>query len=406
MWTWISGSKTNGAYGNYSGGMGGIGTPGARQGASSWFDGTYLWLFGGLGYNATTLCRLNDLWQFNGTTWTWVNGSSSANAAGIYLNGIGGTGAPGARQGAVSWYNGANLWLFGGNGYDATGTLGDLNDLWVFNGTTWTWVSGSSSANVTGNYTNGIGGIGAPGARENAVSWFDGTNLWLFGGNGYDATGTQGDLNDLWKFNGTNWIWVSGSSGVNAAGNYTNGIGGTGTPGARENAISWSDGTTLWLFGGNGYNATSSGYLNDLWKFNGAGWIWVSGSNSVNAAGNYTNGIGGTGTPGARGNAVSWFDGTNLWLFGGLGYNATSSGYLNDLWKFNGTNWIWVSGSSSANAAGNYGIQGTTATSNMPGARFSAVSWFDSTNLWLFGGYGCDSTGTLGDLNDLWVYQP
>jgi hypothetical protein len=30
-------------------------------------------------------------------------------------------------------------------------------------------------------------------------------------------------------------------------------------------------------------------------------------------------------------------------------------------------------------------------------------SWIDSSgNLWLFGGYGYDSTGALGYLNDMW----
>ncbi len=34
-------------------------------------------------------------------------------------------------------------------------------------------------------------------------------------------------------------------------------------------------------------------------------------------------------------------------------------------------------------------------------------SWIDSSgNLWLFGGYGYDSTGTVGKLNDLWQYSP
>ena len=34
-------------------------------------------------------------------------------------------------------------------------------------------------------------------------------------------------------------------------------------------------------------------------------------------------------------------------------------------------------------------------------------TWIDSSgNLWLFGGYGYDSTGQLGYLNDLWQYDP
>ena len=40
-----------------------------------------------------------------------------------------------------------------------------------------------------------------PGARSGAVSWIDGSgDLWFFGGDGYDSTGTQGYLNDLWHY--------------------------------------------------------------------------------------------------------------------------------------------------------------------------------------------------------------
>ena len=38
--------------------------------------------------------------------------------------------------------------------------------------------------------------------------------------------------------------------------------------------------------------------------------------------------------------------------------------------------------------------------------RDSAVSWTDNNgNFWLFGGYGWDSAGTPGYLNDLWEYS-
>jgi len=54
--------------------------------------------------------------------------------------------------------------------------------------------------------------------------------------------------------------------------------------------------------------------------------------------------------------------------------------------------WTWESGSN-AHAAGIYGTQGTSSTGNAPGSRYEAVNWTDSSgNLWLFGGYGIDST--------------
>lgn len=43
----------------------------------------------------------------------------------------------------------------------------------------------------------------------------------------------------------------------------------------------------------------------------------------------------------------------------------------------------------------------------VPSARASGVSWIDNAgNFWLFGGYGNDSIGNNGVLNDLWRYSP
>jgi len=58
-----------------------------------------------------------------------------------------------------------------------------------------------------------------------------------------------------------------------------------------------------------------------------------------------------------------------------------------------------------ARAEGVYGTQGVPAATNVPGARGYSASWTDSVgSLWLFGGAGWDSVGTIGGLNDLWVY--
>ena len=206
-WTWVSGSNTGGAAGIYGtqGVAAASNVPGGRSVSVTWIDGSgNLWLFGGGG--------LNDLWEFSPTTkmWTWVSGSNTAGAAGVYgTQGVAlANNVPGARGGAVSWFDGSgNLWLFGGQGYDSTGTLGDLNDLWEFSitGKTWTWVSGSNTANAVGVYgTQGVASANnVPGERSYSVSWIDGSgNLWLFGG--FHWTGAVGgswvSLNDLWRY--------------------------------------------------------------------------------------------------------------------------------------------------------------------------------------------------------------
>jgi hypothetical protein len=107
----------------------------------------------------------------------------------------------------VSWVDSTGaLWLFGGLGYSASGTSGQLNDLWKYDPATtnWTWIKGADFTNQPGTY--GMRGVPAPtntpGGRDSMVSWVDSTGaLWLFGGLGYSASGTSGQLNDLWKFN-------------------------------------------------------------------------------------------------------------------------------------------------------------------------------------------------------------
>jgi len=69
--------------------------------------------------------------------------------------------------------------------------------------------------------------------------------------------------------------------------------------------------------------------------------------------------------------------------------------------------WAWVNGAKVGNQKGIYGTQGTSAVGNIPGARVDAnVNWTDAAgNVWLFGGYGYDSAGTIGYVNDLWRYN-
>jgi hypothetical protein len=74
--------------------------------------------------------------------------------------------------------------------------------------------------------------------------------------------------------------------------------------------------------------------------------------------------------------------------------------------------WTWMPGSNAAstsptNEVGQYGTQGVAAATNVPPARVAAASWSDSSGrLWLFGGGSVDSSGTAGERNDLWFYDP
>jgi N-acetylneuraminic acid mutarotase len=435
QWTWEGGLSTVNASGVYGTQLSAStsNVPGARYSGSSWADSSgNFWLFGGVGYDSTgAVGNLNDLWRYTPSTkaWTWVSGGSLVNAGAVY--GTLGTAAagnvPGARYSASSWHDShGNLWLFGGVGYDSAGAVGNLNDLWRYSPSTneWTWVSGGSGDNANPVYgTRGTAAAtNVPGARYSASSWIDSTgNLWLFGGYGYDSTGAVGNLNDLWRYSpSTNeWTWISGGSGDNAAGSY--GTEGTASasigPGGRYAASSWIDSSNnLWLYGGYGCDSTgTSGKLNDLWEFNPSSgqWTWITGSDVANVTGAYgaLGIVATTSVPGSRQGASSWIDSSgNLWLFGGVGYDATGDvGNLGDLWKYSpsANEWTWMSGADLAIPTGVYGTRGTASVGDVVGGRSSMNSWIDaSSNLWLFGGYGYDSAGTLGYLNDLWQYNP
>jgi hypothetical protein len=106
--------------------------------------------------------------------------------------------------------------------------------------------------------------------------------------------------------------------------------------------------------------------------------------------------------PGARSNPVVWKDASgSVWLSGGIGFDgAGNNRALNDLWKFNGSNWTWVSGSTTGDEIGTYGTKGMAAAANVPGARLGAASWTDNSGkLWLFGVLGYGANSSLGDLN-------
>ncbi|MGA3226223.1 MAG: kelch repeat-containing protein [Acidobacteriaceae bacterium] len=242
---------------------------------------------------------------------------------------------------------------------------------------------------------------------------------------GFTCSTVHAQTNEwVWMGGGANQRPVYGTLGTPAPGNI---------PGNQSGMAHWKDNKgNFWLFGGDGADsAGTGGALNDLWKFNPATleWEWVSGSSVLTvvdfmgsqdfvepgiygtlgtpAAGNF---------PGGRNSPAAWTDNSgNLWLFGGYGSISTGYiGYFNDLWEFNPSTveWTWMGGSNTipTNTGGEpgvYGTLGTAAAGNIPGARYEAVSWTDhSGNLWLFGGYGFDSAGDVGPLNDLWAFSP
>jgi len=465
-WTWMGGSSTLLAPGGIgycaAGNYGNLGVPSPanypspRQAAVAWTDKKgNRWLFGGYG---CFYWLFNDLWKYDSSKneWVWISGSDTPNQNGIY--GTSGSPAsgnvPSARWFSSAWTDtNGNLWLFGGQGGSGNHVFGSLNDLWEFNPSTseWTWMAGSDvipsdcpagfgACGQSGVYgTLGTAAAGnSPGGRVLASTWKDKSgNLWLFGGWGYDSAGHIGYLNDLWAFNIASglWKWMGGSdtltTGLSASGVL--GVYGTlgkpaagNVPGGRYETTSWVDASgNFWLFGGSGVDSAGyAGTLNDLWMYDVSldQWAWMNGSATVppGCTGNGCNlgwpAVYGTlgdfdssNQPGGRYDAMGWTDHSgNIWLFGGAGADpGVPYPYRNDLWQFDLSmnQWAWIGGAK-VEQAGVYGTLRSSSPANVPGARVSSVVWTDSSDkVWLFGGFGFDSQGNTGVLNDLWTYQ-
>ncbi|HYV94306.1 MAG TPA: kelch repeat-containing protein [Chitinophagales bacterium] len=273
-WTWMKG--TNSAFDPGSYGVQGVpattNVPASRsECAASWVDvsGNF-WLFGGWTGSGT----LNDLWRYNPATneWTWMKGSSSTGASGVYgTKGVANaTNCPGARACYTKWNDGNdNLYLFGGSEL-LNGLL--YNDVWKYNISTneWVWISGTnqsnSAANATSLCTQDVN-FYPSGKWESRACWVDPCKkFWFFGGTSLnDISGVQ---NDLWKFDPVtlDWTWASGSLIVLQAGSFgTQGVSSaTNHPPSTMGSNGWTDKQgNLWLFGG----ATFPDGWNTMWRF-------------------------------------------------------------------------------------------------------------------------------------------
>jgi len=408
--------------------------------------------------------------------WTWMGGSNAASnangPAGVY--GTQGTPSlaniPGGRDSAATWTDGGgHFWLFGGEGNDANGNFGGLNDLWEFDPAVneWTWMGGSNTvpSSCAGSTTVSCGqpgvygslGVAAatniPGGRVGAATWTDSNgNFWLFGGYGFDADQNAGELNDLWEFNfsAKEWAWMAGSSTIGSNAGQPGVYGTLGSaapaniPGGRDNAAAWTDNSgSFWLFGGEGVDANGDfAQLDDVWEFDPTTkeWSWMGGSSTLpTACATATNahcgwptvygalGVAAPGIgPGSRVAPATWKDKDgNFWLFGGLDsiyWEERDFSWVDqyDLWEFSPTTqqWAWMGGSTTATCSestgetsceqkGVYGTQGTPSIANIPPSRNSAIAWTDTRgNFWLFGGAQSATDDSGGTCADFWVFEP
>ena len=342
--------------------------------------------------------------------WNWVKGSDTHSSAGSYgtINTTASSNEPPSRtRGSLSKDASDNLWLFGG-----ISGASSYNDLWRFDGTDWTWVKGDNTANNNGVIgTQHVAATGnKPGSRQRLNGlWFDRNgHLNLFGSFGRATAGGEVELDDFWRYNGTDWIFMDGvSGGVGGAGTYgTKGTISASSYPARVNWTNFSATTndgSVWLHGG----ATTGAY-NALWRYDGSQWTWISGANTADGSGTYgTKGQSNpANVPGARSKGAGIADDADrLLLFGGFGRDTgVTDGSLNDLWIYDGADWTWYAGSNSIDQLGDYGTKGTAAAARIPGGRERAAIWRDQAgNIWAFGGQVFDTT--VKRHSDLWKFD-
>jgi gliding motility-associated-like protein len=417
QWTWVNGPSTSGSPGFF----GTIGVPAANVVPPSiyegceWTDQNYnFWVFGGAAISGENSALFK--YEIATNNWTWIKGSSTTTQPGIYgVKGIpAAANTPGARGwGTMTWADKlGNLWLFGGYGYDVSGSFGELSDLWKYTIATneWTWMAGPNTANPIGVY----GTLGVPSAAnfppprsEHNACWTDSqNNLWLYGGMSSSTLITYGDL---WKFDVSvnQWVWMDGTATTGTAPNYgTQGVEvPSNNPGGRFSYTKFVDSQDNLYFFGAGTVYTSS-LVTDVWKYSIStqNWTWVGGQQTPNNPGNYVAHCD-TVNPNLPSSKfeirASWPDACGFFFMGGFDYNTSAS--LNDLWYYStdDNKFTWVSGGLSS--GGVWGTQGVAAPANIPSGRGGALSFYDATgNLWLFG--GMDLSGNR--YNDLWKYSP
>lgn len=347
--------------------------------------------------------------QTNANQWTWIKGANTPNQVANYgtKSVEASTNDPGARTSSATWTINDKLYLFGG-----INSNGFFNDLWVYdtNTSNWTWLSGSSLLNQTGNY--GVKGVSSPnnvpGARFLSMTWVYNNKLYLFGGNGNGP----GYFNDLWEYDlsTNNWTWLKGSNLTNQTGVYgAIGVSSTSNvPGARRAGGAWVYNDKFYLFGGNYYNSTTYRY-NDLWEYDPItnNWRWIKGANIAGQYGNYgTKGVAATSNvPGSREDFFTWINNEKTYIFGGTGFSSSSQSYLADLWEYNSltNNWTWISGSEFTQYPGTLGMMGVPASTNFIGCRTQGCNWIFNNKLYVIGGFG--KIANFATRDDIWQYD-
>ncbi|MEW6429872.1 MAG: kelch repeat-containing protein, partial [Myxococcota bacterium] len=249
--------------------------PVRRAGAMVRF-GNELLLFGGrMTTSSPNPTYFNDLWRFDGTTWSEVTSTSKPSPRAFHVMGV------------LSINNVERLFLFGGQGPSG---VGNLSDTWEWTGTDWVQLSPTVTPASGGSPPSGGGFAMAQTPFQSKLVMFGGWN------------------DQLWEFDGQAWV----------------GRRPTTRPGTRVYPSLAVVGTKLVLFGGYATNNGNNIDVNDTWEWDGTSWTRLTLTTA----------------PRARSSAVALTYNGTLFLHGGkFTRPGGSTSGLSDTWEFDGTQW-------------------------------------------------------------------
>ena len=157
--------------------------PGARALMSMAGNGTSAVMFGGIGNSGI----LDDTWVFDGSGWTQTCGQTGSPC-----------GPSGLAAASMAW-DGDHYVLFGGA--DLNGSGAPVDDTWVFDGTRWTKVCGTSMGHACGPEARGLGAFAFANNPDDSMRGA----VLAEGGDIFGSGTTQHLDRDAWFFDGAVW---------------------------------------------------------------------------------------------------------------------------------------------------------------------------------------------------------
>lgn len=344
QWFWVGGWNKGDCYGSW--GSKKVKSPqnmiSARYGYSMSVDSTgNIWIYGGERNNGTIRYAFNDIWRWDGSVWTWMEGSDKEDQYADYSNTSAMIGSKTYAEMVISDKD--VLYIFGGCFIKKGLTY---NDMWKYNITAekldYVWGPPSHiSATPIGQYSNYyIANDGktyynnSPAARLKFGFAFDASkkNIFMFGG----GFGSRTFNNDIWRYNIESNMWAYyGEGPIYGNYSYSKGITGFGWPAGRDShSIVIDSFNTIFLFGGEGYDfqGTAPDSLNEFWKYDISSrlWTWINGSTSEITGDclNYPRG--------RHSFAMDIDEYNNIIIFGGYKNDGTTTGRIfNNMFIFN-----------------------------------------------------------------------